>query len=133
MTQYMIAWNPKGSGRSPGCRVGPHPDLTNWEAPYEMTTGCCYSGFPPADRGEHERWLLAQALVLVIQGVALHEILNEFSKIDVWRQMRTPNYASLESLGRIAQGKSPDTLQMPSGTEYDRIQLDLSRHLMGES
>ena len=69
----------------------------------------------------------------MIQGVALHEILNEFSKIDTWREMRTPNYASLESRGRIAQGKSPNTLQMPSGAQYDRIQLDLSRHLMGES
>ena len=69
----------------------------------------------------------------MIQRVALREILNEFSKIDIWREMRTPNYASTESLGRIAQGKSADSLQIPSGAEYDRIQLDLSRHLMGES
>ena len=69
----------------------------------------------------------------MIQGVALREILNEFSKIDIWREMRTPNYASLESRGQIAQGNSADSLQMPSGAEYDRIQLDLSRHLTGES
>ena len=122
MTKYMIAWNPKGSPRgAPGCKVVPHPDVTNWAAPYEMTTGWCYRGFPPADRRDHELWLLNQAMVLMIQGVPLREILDEFAKIDVWRSMRIPNYDSMESCAGIAEGKPPDTVRMPDGREYDQL------------
>ena len=122
MTKYMIAWNPRGSQMgAPGCKVGPYPDVTNWGAPYEMTTGCCYSGFPPADRRDHEIWLLNQAIILMIQGVPLRDILEEFAKIDVWRYMRIANYDSLESMQRIAEGKPPDTVRMPNGREYDQL------------
>ena len=121
MTKYMIAWTPEGPGRSPGCKVGPHPDLTNWEAPYEMTTGCCYTGFPPPDRCDHQRWLLTQALILVMHGVPIREILEEFHKIDIWRRMRVPTYDNLESLARLTEGKPPLGFRMPMGAEYDEI------------
>ena len=119
MTKYMIAWTPDDPGRSPGCKVGPHPDLTNWAAPYLMTTGCCYSGFPPADRGDHERWLLQQAFILVMHGVPVREVLEEFHKIDVWRQIRILDYESIESLGHIALGEPPLKSRLPAGADYD--------------
>ncbi len=122
MTKYMIAWNPKGSPKgATGCKVGPHPDTTNWSGPYEMTTGWCCRGFPPSDRREHEVWLLNQAIVLMIQGISLREVVKEFSKIDVWRKMRIPNYDSFESMQLIAEGKPPATLRMPNSQEYDKL------------
>ena len=43
-------------------RVGPSsPDRSAWNKPYEYTSGCCSSGWPPTDRDKHGQALLTAA------------------------------------------------------------------------
>ena len=80
---YMIAWNYD----PPTVKVGPWPDLTGWSERYFSTSGCCYGSFLGASRNEQAQWLQGIALDLLFDGHSRSEVLREFSKIRVWREM----------------------------------------------
>ena len=86
---YMIAWDP-APNLPARVRVGVWPDggAAPWSDDYMLTTGCCDSSFH--EMGEQEQ---AQALVnlaadmMLSDGISPRDILTEFAKIRVWREM----------------------------------------------
>ena len=85
---YMISWTPddeigRQGDRTVGVQVGPWPDTTGWSDAYELTV---HAEFVGTDReAAHLRDL---ALQLVLDGCPPADVLGEFSRILVWRQLR---------------------------------------------
>ena len=87
---YMIAWDLvdlSGRKNQKAVEVGPWPDRTGWSNKYEATTGCCDFGFEEHEEAEQAQILVNQAISLIFYGVPAKEVLGEFSKIRVWREM----------------------------------------------
>ena len=87
---YMIAWdvvNLSGQKNEKAVEVGPCPDKTRWSNKYDATTGHCDLEFEDLDDAEQAQVLVNLAASLVFYGVPASEILEEFSKIKVWRDM----------------------------------------------
>ena len=87
---YMIAWdvvNLSGRKNKKAVEVGPWPDKKGWANKYDATTGCCDVEFEGLDEAEEAQLLVNQAISLIFYGVPANEILGEFSKIRVWREM----------------------------------------------
>ena len=80
---YMIAWNYD----PPDVKVGPWPDLAGWSSRYFGSSGCCDAGFLGASRNEQVQRLQGMALDLLFDGISPENVLREFSKIRVWREM----------------------------------------------
>ena len=74
-----------------------------------------------AELDSQDRQMLNEAISLMIQGVPLRDILQEFAKIEVWRNMRIANYTSFDSPQAAIDGKPPETVRMPNGPEYDKL------------
>ena len=83
---WMIAWNTSDS--VPRMEVGPWPDRTGWSNAYDMTTGCCYSLVQDLDDAEQARLLVNEAVNLMFNGIPSQIVLEEFSKIRVWKEMK---------------------------------------------
>ena len=84
---YMIAAHHKDDHSA--VRVGPSsPDRSAWSNPYAYTSGCCSSGWPPTDRDKHGQALLNEAAELIFNRVDPKQILQEFAKIEAWRELR---------------------------------------------
>ena len=91
-------------------RVGPsRPDRSAWNKPYEYTSGCGSFGWPPADRDKHGQALLNEAAGLMFMGVDPKQILQEFAKIEAWRELR-----NIQTAGDCA-----DRAFMPGKTEWN--------------
>ena len=87
---YMIAWDYvtlSGRKNEKAVEVGPWPDRTGWSRKYQATTGCCDLGFEGHDEAKEAQILVNAAASLIFYGVPANEILEEFSKIKVWRDM----------------------------------------------
>ena len=89
MERYIIAWTPKKENdfwRS-GVFVTPHPDRTGITDEYGLTQGSCDAFFYKLPEKEQQQALVNLALMIVGDDVPIKEILKEFSKIDIWREM----------------------------------------------
>ena len=97
---YMIAWD---WADPPHVEVGPWPDLTGWSDAYNLTTGHCNAAFQQMSESQQAQALLNLAASLMFEGVSPQDILQEFSKIDVWRDMSV-----LLPQGRLARAFMPE-------------------------
>ena len=87
---YMIAWDYvalSGRKNEKAVEVGPWPDTMRWASRYDGTTGCCNMEFEGLTEEEEAQVLVNTAVNLMFYGVPAKEILEEFSKIQVWREM----------------------------------------------
>ena len=90
---FMVAWsiryNPVAQGVAPGpaLSVGPHPDVTGWSSHYMYTTGCCDAHFMDLSRDEQAQALLNLAAALMFEGIPPADVLWEFAKVSLWRDM----------------------------------------------
>ena len=82
--QYIIAWDIEPT---PRVKVGPWPDRSGWSNEYLSTSGWPYEAFQQMDRNEQAQALLNLAADLMFEGIDRVQILREFSRIDVWREM----------------------------------------------
>ena len=81
---FMVAWNIEPV---PCIEVGPWPDRTRWSDRYRSTSGCCNMPFlnsPPAERAQV---LLNLAAGLMFDGIPPEDVLREFAKVSLWRDM----------------------------------------------
>lgn len=84
---YMIAWTILGVGDGPRIKVGPWPDRTLWSLEYRSTIGCCNSFYLELSVTEQAQALITLAADLMFDGVPSKDILREFSKIGIWRDL----------------------------------------------
>lgn len=84
---YMIAWTIQGVADGPRIKVGPWPDITHWSSKYRFTTGCCDSFYLRLNPAEQAQALVTLAADLMFDGVPSEDILREFSKIGIWREL----------------------------------------------
>ena len=101
---YMIAVQFK-DGHS-AVRVGRWPDRSGWSTPYDYTVGCCFSRWPPTNRDAHGQALLNEAAGLMFMGVDPKQILQEFAKIEAWRELGNIQFAGTWS-GRAFMSGDP--------------------------
>ena len=86
---WMIAWTPDLlESETPALEVGPWPDTTGWSGKYSCTSGCCYGHFHSLEEKGQAKRLMNEAASLMFQGIPPQRVLEEFSKIRVWREMR---------------------------------------------
>ena len=85
---YMIAWRLWGA-ESPRIEVGPWPESESarWSHGYTFTTGHCDLAFRKMSERDQAQALLNLAASLMFQGIPPHDILQEFPKIEIWREM----------------------------------------------
>ena len=81
---FMVAWD---RGREPAVELGPHPDTTGWTRRYRATAGCCDTYFVDLPRDEQAQVLLNLAAGLMFEGVPPADVLREFAKVSLWRDM----------------------------------------------
>ena len=83
--RVMIAWDV--SPRTPRVVVVPWPDDTRRSDQYKLTTGYCNIFFRDLSESQQAQALLNLAAQLMFNGVPPHDILQEFAKIRIWREM----------------------------------------------
>ena len=83
---FMVAWNrwPESDG---AVEVGPWPDRQRWSERYMSTSGCCDTRFHDLTEDERAQVLLNLAAHLMFDGIAPADVLREFAKIPLWRDM----------------------------------------------
>ena len=100
---FMIAWSTR---REQMVEVGPWPDYQRWSREYESTSGCCYSFFKNLSRAEQAQAMLNLAAELMFQGVPPENVLKEFAKVGLWRDMSV-----LLPLGRMDRAFIPGCVE----------------------
>lgn len=83
--RFMIAYDLLPG--TPRVVVVPWPDDTGRSDPYKLTTGSCDLFFRELDESEQAQAVLNLAAYMMFKGVAPQDILKEFAKIRVWRDM----------------------------------------------
>ena len=82
---FMIAWDfPSPTAR---VEVGPWPDTFGWSKGYSLTAGHCHVFFQELSEKEQAQSLLNLAAQMMFGGIKPNVILEEFSKIEIWREM----------------------------------------------
>lgn len=83
---FMIAWDfPSPTAH---VEVGPWPDTLGWSKNYPLTTGHCDSFFGGLSEKDQAQALLNLAAQLMFAGIDPGDVLEEFAKIRIWREMR---------------------------------------------
>lgn len=89
---FMVGWNIERRSTplfpGPALEVGPHPDITEWSVRYMSTTGCCDAYFMHLSRAEKAQALLNLAADLMFDGILPADVLHEFAKVSLWRDMQ---------------------------------------------
>ena len=106
---YMIAFDVGESPLRPRVAVGLLPDRSGWSNGYMATTGCCDANFTTLSEKEQTQALLNQAAMLMFWGVSPQNVLQEFSKIKIWREMGT----------RLPSGELPRTFHRQNYLEFN--------------
>ena len=83
--RVMIAWDV--SPGTPRVVVVPWPDVTGQSEQYKLTTGYCDKFFSDLPESQQAQALLNLAAQLMFKGVPPHDVLQEFAKIRIWREM----------------------------------------------
>ena len=82
---FMIAWDfPSPKAR---IEVGPWPDTVGWSNDYRLTTGHCNRFFRDLSERCQAQALLNLAAELIFEGMNPGDVLEEFAKIRIWREM----------------------------------------------
>ena len=99
--KYMIA--AKHRNNPSAVRVGPHPG-DGWARLYEYAR---YTGgdWPPADPHEHGQGLLNEAAHLMFEGADPNQVLQEFAKIEAWRELRDVQFVGYRADRVFIPGK----------------------------
>ena len=87
MDDFMVAWTPASEHGPARLEVGPHPDRSQWSANYLLTAGSCSATFLRMTEAEQGQALLNLAAQVMFDGVAPGDVLREFAKVRVWRDM----------------------------------------------
>ena len=81
---FMVAWRIEPA---PAVALGPWPDTSGWSDRYRGTSGCCFAYFKALSRDEQAQALLNLAAGLMFEGIPPADVLREFSKVRLWRDM----------------------------------------------
>ena len=90
---WMIAWTSQYAaelqGTTPAIEVGPWPDSTGWSRTFQSSSGCCWFRLRDMPERIVALCLLGEAFARIAQdGLPLADVMREFSKIRIWREMR---------------------------------------------
>lgn len=88
--------------------VGPWPDKTGWSRKYDLTTGCCYTAYRELPEEEQAQRLLNEAAHISFQGMPAEDVLEELSKIRIWREMGI----------KLIQGDAQHAFYEPRGYQF---------------